>query len=171
MRGYSPLMTDTRSIARAPWQVVFTACALFVAATPTLYSALVHVISTGDHAGIAANLGEWNNSQGWSDPTTNDVWEWLILSGTVFIALAAITLILGMLVWQGILRPGVRLTATIFTFISALSAVPPLLMSTEGANRQPEGTLLLGGIFMVPALLGCLSLWFGAGKAWVAAKD
>ena len=164
-------MTDTRSIARAPWQVVFTACALFVAATPNLYAALVHVSSTGDHAGIAANLGEWNNSQGWSDPTTNDVWEWLILSGTVFIALAAITLILGMLVWQGILRPGVRLTATIFTFISVLSALPPLLTTTEGANRNPEGSILLTGIIMVPALLGCLSLWFGAGKAWVAAKD
>lgn len=165
-------MTDTRSIARAPWQVVFTACALFVAATPYLCSALVNVISTGDQAGIAANLGEWNNGQSLATATTNDVWEWLTLSGTVFLALAGITFILGILVWHGILRPGVRLTATIFTFISVLSPVLPLvLMSTEGANRYPEVTILLGGILIVPALLGCLSLWFGAGKAWVADKD
>ena len=164
-------MTDTRAIARAPWQVVFTACALFVAAMPYLFSALAHLSSVGDRGGIADNMTEWNNSQGMAMHTTNDVWEWMLMSGTVFLALAAITFMLGLLVWQGLLRPGVRLTATIFMAISVLGALPPLLGTTEGPNMHPEAQILTASLFMVPALLGCISLWFGAGKAWVAAQD
>ncbi len=117
---------------------MFTSFAFFVAATPNHYTALVHVTTAADRTGISENLDLWNNNQGMATHSVNDVWEWLILLGTVFFA---------------------------------LGAVPPVINALEGPDMLAEAQSLTVSLLMLPAVLGCLTLWFGAGRARVSAQD
>lgn len=163
-------MADSRELSSAPWQVVFTGAALFLVAGNYATAALNFLLDLSDWGGIKENLADW---QGISDRLANatafDIYHWLAYSAQVFTALAIVFLVLGLLLWRGVLRPGIRLTASLFAWISLIGSV--ILVSIPDSASAGSGTShdVLALVINLLASIGCLSLWFGAPKTWVAA--
>ena len=102
----------SRSFARSPWQVVLASAAIIVLAVDYLMFALLHVAQYGDRTGVDAYLSEYQPIPSMGIGSSAELHEWLGLSATVFGVVAAVLFLLGMMLWQGVARPGVRITAT-----------------------------------------------------------
>ena len=77
-------------------------------------------------------------------------------------------LILGLFLWAGAYRPGVRLTLTITTAVSFFGSFIPLVLSSDTASGMSESRIGLALVVQLVALIASLLMWFGAGRRWVA---
>ncbi len=93
--------------------------------------------------------------------------EWLGLSATVFGVVAAVLFLLGILLWQGVARPGVRITATITTVISLIGAFIPLSSGLGATNAVVVEALLVTILVNLAAVIACLFLWMPAVRGWI----
>jgi len=91
----------------------------------------------------------------------------MALATSVFAAVAAVFILLGILLWQGALRPGVRLTLTITALIAFIGSFIPLLSEGSGSAIQ-EDTVLFMIVVQGAALVGALLLWSRPVKGWIA---
>ncbi|NQW72688.1 MAG: hypothetical protein HQ453_08150 [Actinobacteria bacterium] len=155
------------SITKAPWQVAFAACSAIVVGIAYASSALLHIAYSGDFAGIDSRISEYQSVSGFESASSVDVHEWLALSTSIFTVVAAVFVLLGILLWQGALRPGVRLTLTITTLIAFIGTFIPLLSGGASSSIQ-EDTVLFMVVVQAVALVGALLLWSRPVKGWIA---
>jgi len=155
------------SIAKAPWQVAFSACSAIVAGIAYAASSLIQIAYSGDFAAIDPRLGEYHAVSGLESASSVDVHEWMALATSVFAVVAAVFILLGILLWQGALRPGVRLTLTITALVAFIGSFIPLL-SAGTASAIQEDTVLFMIVVQGAALLGALLLWTRPVKTWIA---
>ena len=155
------------SIAKAPWQVAFSACAAIVAGIAYASSALIQISYSGDFAAIDTRLSEYQAVSGLESASSVDVHEWMALATSVFAVVAAVFILLGILLWQGALRPGVRLTLTITALIAFVGSFIPLLSEGTGSAVQEDAVLFMI-VVQGAALVGALLLWTRPVKGWIA---
>lgn len=160
------------SIARSPWQVVLASAALVVLGVAYATSALVAIAQTGDRLGITEALAEHQAIPGFDNASSPQaLLEWFTLSATVFGVLAAVFIVMGVLLWQGAARPGVRLTAAITTLIALVGSIMPLMAGTEGDNAVAHESLAVQAGIHALAFIAILLLWAPSARSWFAERD
>ena len=155
------------SIAKAPWQVAFSACSAIVAGIAYASNSLLQISHAGDFASIDARISEYQAVSGLESASSVEVHEWMAFATSVFAVVATVFILLGILLWQGALRPGVRLTLTITALIAFIGSVIPLLSEGTGSAIQEDSVLFMV-VVQGAALVGALLLWSHPVKAWIA---
>ena len=151
-----------------PWQPVFAGSALFAVAGIHFLTALTFLADLSDWQGIKATLPDWQSiSERLAAATAEEIYEWLMLSVYVFGTLAVVFLVLGILMWRGQCRQGVRMTATIFVVISWLGALRLLMATDGGGTGTGQGANALFFLSLTVALVAVITLWISAGARWV----
>ena len=110
------------SIAKAPWQVAFSACSAIVAGIAYASNSLLQISHAGDFTSIDTRISEYQAVSGLESASSVDVHEWMAFATSVFAVVATVFILLGILLWQGALRPGVRLTLTITALIAFIGS-------------------------------------------------
>jgi len=144
-----------------PWQVTVSVVALFIGAVNCLVVALAAVSQMGDRLGIAASLaaGETHNGA-----TVTAVVNHFYISMTVFSIIGVVYLVLGLLLWRGEHRHGVRMIGTIMALVNLIGLIG--VMATAGADGLPTSTLFADLLVQVIILVGMILLWEGGGRRW-----
>ena len=155
------------ALAKAPWQAVFAASSSLILGVSYGVSALLRVAYSGDRMAIETRLPEYQGVSGLESASAVEIHEWLALSATVFAVVAALFVVLGVLVWQGVGRPGVRLTLTISALVAFIGSLVPLFMGMSGANAVTEDTVVFLLVVHGFALVGALLLWGRGARAWI----
>jgi hypothetical protein len=155
------------SIAKAPWHVVFSACSAIVAGTSYDSSTSVQIAYSGNYAAIDTRISEYQAVAGLESASSVEVHEWMALAASVFAVVASVLIPLGILLWQGALRPGVRLTLTITALSAFIGFFIPLL-SAGTASAIQEDTVLFMVVVQGAALVGALLSWSRPVKGWIA---
>ncbi|CAB5040703.1 MAG: hypothetical protein F2923_06095 [Actinobacteria bacterium] len=158
----------TSPIRQAPWQVGLAIGATFTAATMYLVGTLVELASISDSALETARIPTLDLIDNGSEHTLIDVFVFDERAAHVFGLVGVALLLLGIFLWVGAYRPGVRLILTITTGVSFVGSFIPLALASNPADGMSESAiaeaLVIQGIAFVAALL----LWIGAGRRWVA---
>jgi len=155
-------------ILKAPWQVGLAVAATFLVAADYIGQALIHLalISENDsleqarQAGIVHMVHEYDSVLG--------VFMIDDISARVFFAVGAGLLIMGVFLWVGAFRGGVRGILTVPLVVSLLRGIIPLALSFDPANGLDLPGLVEAEFNNVIALIAALLLWGKAGKKWVA---
>ena len=156
------------SLARSPWQVVLASSTTIVLAVSYSIFALLMISQAGDRVGADAHLSQFQAVASFDEIGSGaDIHEWFALAATVFGVVATALFLLGVLLWQGVARPGVRLIATITTVISFVGALVPLLSGLGAENAVPVESLLVIVFVNLVAAIGCLLLWAPAVRVWI----
>ena len=155
------------TLAKAPWQVAFAATTAIVVGVAYGVSALLDIVYSGDRLAVDARLDEYQSVAGLEAASADEIHEWMALSATVFAVVAAVFIILGVLLWQGVGRPGVRLTFTIAALVATVGSLVPLFLGTAKANAVTEDTVVFLLVVHVFALVGALLLWAKSVRGWV----
>ena len=156
----------SNSLARSPWQVVLASGALIVLGVTYATSALIEISRSGDRLGIDAYLSEYQAISGFEAESAAVVHEWMTLAAVVFSAVSAVFIILGILLWQGVARPGVRITATITTLIAFVGAFIPWAAAASGENAVAQEAILVQLVIHGAAFIAVLLLWMPAVRSW-----
>ena len=90
------------------------------------------------------------------------------LSARVFFAVGAGLLIMGVFLWVGAFRGGVRGILTVTLAVSFLGGLIPLLLAFDPLNGLDLAGLVEGEFNSLLALICVLLLWGKTGKKWVA---
>ena len=156
------------AIRKAPWQVGLAVGATLVAASGYLVDALAHLFLISDSALETARIPLVAHIDGGREHTLADVSLFDERVAQVFALVGVVLLILGLFLWAGAYRPGVRLTLTITTAVSFFGSFIPLVLSSDTASGMSESRIGLALVVQLVALIASLLLWFGAGRRWVA---
>ena len=157
------------AIAKAPWQVAFAACTSIVVGVSYAVSALLNIAYAGNRGALDGRLAEYQGIEGLESASAVQVHEWMALAASVFAVVATVFLLLGLLLWQGALRPGVRLTFTITVLVSFVGSFVPLLLSLQDQDAVTEAAhVFLIGV-QAFAVVGALLLWSPSVRSWVTA--
>lgn len=156
------------AIRKAPWQVGLAVGATFVAAAGYLVEALAHLFLISDSALETARVPEVAHIDGGREQTLIDVFNFDNRVAQVFALVGVVLLIMGLFLWVGAYRPGVRLILTITTAISFFGSFIPLVLSSDSASGMSQAKVGQGLFVQLVALIASLLLWFGAGRRWVA---
>jgi hypothetical protein len=117
-----------------------------------------------------ANLADWQSIfDGLAKATPEDVYEWLLMSAYIFNIVGVVLLLLGILIWRGVSRHGVRLTATITLLISWLGALRQEFYPDGGGPGSGVAANALIFTSVTAGLIGVITLWFGGGARWARA--
>lgn len=154
----------SNQVSRGPWQVGLAACAVFVSAAEYLTYALLRInsVSMGD---IGLRMDEYQKTTTFAGMSANQIVEWQELAATVFGVVGVATLLMGILLWIGWMRPGVRITATITLLVSAAGSVAPLAGSIAGGFANTSA--LVGAFIQTLALVCVLLLWTPTATTWI----
>jgi hypothetical protein len=156
------------SILKAPWQVGLAAAATFIAAADYIVQALAHLalMTASDSLEQArqAGLDQMMNS---NDSAVSVLMIDDIIV-RVFIAVGVGLLILGVFLWSGAFRGGIRGILTVTLAASFFNGGMPLVFSLDLANGFDVAGLIEGKILSLVALIFVSLLWGKAGKKWVA---
>ena len=144
-----------------PWQVTVSAVALLIGSANSLVVALADVSQMGDRLGIAASLQAGNTRNG---ATVEAVINHHYISMTVFSMIGVVYLVLGLLLWRGEHRHGVRMIGTIMALVSMVGLIG--VIATAGADGVPTSTLFADLLVQVIILVGMIMLWEGGGRRW-----
>jgi hypothetical protein len=155
------------SIAKAPWQVGFAACTTIVVGVAYAVGALRHIAYAGDRGAIDERLDEYQAVATLGSSSAAEIYEWMALAASVFAVVAAVFVLLGILLWQGALRPGVRLTLTITALIAFAGTFFPLVEGFGEPSAVAEELLVFLLIVHAFALVGALLLWSPSVKGWI----
>ena len=156
------------AIRKAPWQVGLAVGATFVASSGYLVAALGHFFYTADGDLEAARIAEVAHIDGGHAKTMADVALFDNHIAQVFSLVGVVLLILGIFLWNGAYRPGVRLILTITLAVSFFGGLIPLMLSLDQASGMSAAQVAQGEIEQLVALIAVSLLWFGAGRRWVA---
>jgi len=144
-----------------PWQVTVSAVALFIGAVNCLVVALAAVSQMGDRLGIAASLAAGETRNG---ATVTAVVNHFYISMTVFSIIGVVYLVLGLLLWRGEHRHGVRMIGTIMALVNLIGLIGVIV--TAGADGLPTSTLMADLLVQIIILVGMIMLWEGGGRRW-----
>ena len=150
-----------------PWQVLMAGAGLIVLGVTYAVYSLLMVAQSGDRQGIDAHLDEYGAIQGFEAESGLAVQEWLDLSAIVFGIVATVVLLLGIGLWKGTARPGIRITATITTLVAFIGSWMPLLTGGGGVHAVPEDSLKVIIALHAVVLVLCLLLWMPSMKSWI----
>ena len=145
-----------------PWQVTVSAVALFIGAVNCAAVALVNISRMGDRAGIKEALAEGNTQLG---TTVAQGFDHYYISMTVFSTMAVIYLVLGLLLWRGEHRHGVRMIGTIMALVNVIGLLF-ILVTTGGSTFQQTSSLVVDLVVQIVILVGMIMLWEGGGRRW-----
>ena len=145
-----------------PWQVTVSAVALLIGAANSLVVALADVSQMGDRLGIAASLQAGNTRNGAS---VEAVINHHYISMTVFSMIGVVYLVLGLLLWRGEHRHGVRMIGTIMALVNVIGLIG-LIATTGSSAFQQTSTLFADLLVQVIILVGLIMLWEGGGRRW-----
>jgi hypothetical protein len=158
------------SITKAPWQVGLAVAAAFVAAADYLGQALAHITLMAESDGL-----EHDRQAAIAHMTHNHDYDSVLgvqhfddLSSRVFILVGVVILILGVFLWVGAFRGGVRGVLTVTLAVSFLGGLYPLFLSFDPASGLDAAGLVEAEFVNLVALIFALLLWGGAGRKWVA---
>ena len=150
-----------------PWQVLMAGAGLIVlGVTYTVYSLLM-VSQSGDRMGLDAHLAEYGAIRGFEAESALAVQDWLDLAAIVFGIVATVVILLGIGLWKGTARPGLRITATITTLIAFIGSWTPLLSGSGEMDAVPEESLMVIVAVHAVVFVLCLLLWMPSMKTWV----
>jgi len=159
------MTTDSKT---TPWQPVFAASTILVVAAVHIMTALTFLFDMGDWQGIKATLPDWQSiSEALKNATAEEIYEWLLMSAYIFTILGVVFLLLGVLIWRGTSRHGVRLIATITLAISWLGGLRLEFAPDGGGAGSGASSNILILASITVALIGVITLWFGNGARWV----
>jgi len=145
-----------------PWQVTVSAVALLIGAANCLVVALADVSQMGDRLGIAATVAAGNTQNG---ATVQAAFDHHYISMTVFSIIGVVYLVLGLLLWRGEHRHGVRMIGTIMAVVN-LAGLIWLIATTGSSVFQQTSTLYADLLVQVIILVGMIMLWEGGGRRW-----
>ena len=158
------------SITKAPWQVGLAVAAAFVAAADYLGAAITHIALMAEGDGL-----EGERQATIVHRTHNQDFDSLLgvahfdeLSSKVFILVGVVILIMGVFLWVGAFRGGVRGVLTVTLAVSFLGGLYPVFLSFDPLNGLDGAGLIENEFVNLVALIFVLLLWGGAGRKWVA---
>lgn len=155
------------SLARAPWQVVLAASTLVVLGVAYAVSSLLEIARFGDRLAIENYLSEFQAISGFEAQSASQVHEWMSLAALVFGVVAAALIVLAVLLWQGVARPGVRVVATITVLIAFIGSLIPLFAGGSGGNVVAEEAIRVQVFIHGFTFIACLLLWMPSTRTWV----
>lgn len=155
------------SLARAPWQVVLAASSLLVVGVTYAVSSLLEIARFGDRLALDSYLDEFQAISGFGAESVSEVHEWMSLAALVFGVVAAVFVILAVLLWQGVARPGVRVAATITILIALLGSFAPLFAGGSGGNVVAEEAIRVQVFIHAFAFISCALLWMPSVRTWI----
>ena len=155
------------SLARAPWQVVLAASSLLVVGVTYVVSSLLEIARFGDRLALETYLGEFQAVTGFEAGSVSEVHEWMSLAALVFGVVAAVFMILAVLLWQGVARPGVRVVATITILIALIGSFAPLLAGSDSANVVAEEAIRVQVFVHFFAFITTALLWMPSMRTWI----
>jgi len=156
------------AIRKAPWQVGLAVGATITAAAGYLVDALAHLFEISDGALETARVDSVAHIDGGREHNLVDVALFDVRLAQVFALVGVVLLILGVFLWVGAYRPGIRLILTITLAVSFFGSFIPLTLSTDSASGISEAQVGLAVVVQLVALISAVLLWFGAGRRWVA---
>lgn len=156
----------SNQVSRGPWQVGLAACAVFVSAAEHLTYALLRINSVS-MADIGLRMDDYQKSTTFAGMSANQIVEWQELAATVFAVVGVATLLMGILLWIGWMRPGVRIAVTITLLVSASGSLVPLAGSIAGGEGVTGPSALVGTLIQTLALVCVLLLWTPTATTWV----
>jgi len=145
-----------------PWQVTVSAVALFIGAVNCCAVALANISRMGDRAGIQEAIDEGSTQLG---KTVAEGFDHYYISMTVFSTMGVIYLILGLLLWRGEHRHGVRMIGTIMAAVNVVGLIG-MLVATGGDPFQQTSSLVVHLVVQIVILVGMVMLWEGGGRRW-----
>ena len=145
-----------------PWQVTVSAVALLIGAVNCTAVALSNISRMGDRAGIKAAIEEGDTLLG---TTVAEGFDHYYISMTVFATLGLIYLVLGLLLWRGEHRHGVRMIGTIMAAVNVIG-LTGMLVATGGSAFQQTSSLVVHLVVQIVILIGMIMLWEGGGRRW-----
>ena len=80
--------------------------------------------------------------------------------------LATIFAMLAVAMWRATLRPGVRVTASAFSWILPLGGLRAMLVDVAGADASTAHDTV-SFVVALAASIACALLWSGASRRWV----
>jgi hypothetical protein len=150
-----------------PWQVLMAGAGLLVLGVAYGVYALLMVAQSADRQGIDAHLAEYGAIRGFEAESGLAVQGWLDLAAIVFGIVASVLILLGIGLWKGTARPGIRITATITTIIALIGSWLPLMSGRGEIDAVPEESLLVMMALHAVVVVLCLLLWMPSMKAWI----
>ena len=155
------------SLARAPWQVVLAASSLVVLGVSYAISSLLEIARFGDRLAIGNYLTEFQAISGFEAESASQVHEWMSLAALVFGVVAAVLIVLAVLLWQGVARPGVRVVATITVLIALIGSLIPLVAGASGGNAVAEEAIRVQAFIHAFTFIACVLLWMPSARTWI----
>ena len=153
--------------ASVPWQVGIAGGTVLLLSVHCAISGVELLLPIADRVGIAEGLGDYQaRGGGFAEATVVSIVQWHGLAAQILSLLAAIFAILAVAIWRGTLRPGVRVTATAFTWIFLLVSIRAVFVDVPGTDASMAHDIL-SFVVALAASIGCAMLWFGAGGRWV----
>ena len=152
--------------AAMPWQVGVAGAALTLLSVHCAISGMELLLPIGDRLGIAEGLPDYQARGGaYADATVVSIIQYLGFAAQILWLLAAIFAILAVALWRGVLRSGVRVTASAFSWIFLLVAIRALFVDQPG-NDASTAHDMISALVALAAAIGCALLWFGSASRW-----
>ena len=156
------------AILKAPWQVGLAVAATFLVAATYIQDALIHMFMLSGSESLL-EVREAALALRW--PKYDSVLKFAEFQSVAIEAyfLAGIAvLLMGIFLWVGAFRGGVRGILTITLIMTFVGSLFPLILSFDPAAGVETVGVIVSLIITVVALVLILLLWGKAGKKWVA---
>ena len=155
------------SILKAPWQVGLAVGATFLVAAEYIEEALseLFTLSASDtleqvkQAAIAHQYPAYDSVLGFE--------EFELAMAETFFLVGVAVLLMGIFLWVGAFRGGVRGILTVTMVINFAGTLRPLINSFDAANGLSVVSIVESQFINLIALIFVLLLWGKAGKKWV----
>ena len=159
--------SNQASPASMPWQVGVAGSTLTLLSVHCAISGAELLLPIGDSLGIAQSLTDYQARGGaLAEATVVTVIQYIGVAAQILWLIAAIFAILAVALWRGVLRPGVRVTASAFSWIFLLVAIRAVFVDLPG-NDASTAHDLISAVLALAAAIGCGLLWFGSASKWV----
>jgi hypothetical protein len=155
-------------ILKAPWQVGLAVAATIVVAAEHLELALkdLFLIGAGDSVEAANQAAIASRNPNFDSALGEVAFEQI--SAEVFLLIGVALLLMGIFLWVGAFRGGVRGILTVTLAVLLVGGIVPLVMSFTPSHRiDLLGLLIEMGVNLV-AFVFVLLLWSGSGRKWVS---
>ena len=159
--------SNRASPASMPWQVGVAGTTLILLSVHCAISGMELLLPIADSLGIAQSLPDYQARGGaYAEATVVTVIQNIGVAAQILWLIAATFAILAVALWRGVLRPGVRVTASTFSWIFLLVAIRAVFVDLPG-NDASTAHDLISTVLALAAAIGCALLWFGSAGRWV----
>jgi hypothetical protein len=157
-------------ILKAPWQVGLAVAATFVSGVSYIEQALTHLflITASDSLANERHDAIYHMTNKHTFDSALGIENFDEGTARIFTLVGVCILILGVFLWVGAFRGGVRVTLTVTLAVSFLGGFFPLFLAFDAANGLDTVGLAQAQIVNTIALIFSFLLWGKSGQKWVA---